>query len=111
MQVKGEAYKTSNAVGAHKEQSSDREELPFTQRCAKQLTCPSLTRMGLYQPMKNMGRAIEVLYNRSQEDKTNPKEQSKPAVPNVSQATQITPNRTAVELSSNKIVREKDGDL
>ncbi|CAD7091387.1 unnamed protein product [Hermetia illucens] len=106
------AYKRSNPVGAYKERSPDPEELPFIQLGAKIVELSEFIKdkHNVHQAIKNMVRAIRVLYNRSQMEEKNTKDTPNPAAPTVSQATQVTPNRTTIETRRNKRVREKEGD-
>ncbi|CAD7085293.1 unnamed protein product [Hermetia illucens] len=113
VQAKSEVpCKRSNPAGTYREQSPDPEELPFTQLGAKIVELSEFIKdkHNVHQAIKNMVRAIRVLYNRSQMEEKNNKNTPNPAVPTVSQATQVTPNRTTIESQRNKRVREKDGD-
>ncbi|CAD7080141.1 unnamed protein product [Hermetia illucens] len=103
--------KRGNPAGTYREQSPDLEELPFTQLGAKIVKLSEFIKdkHNVHQAIKNMVRVIRVLYNRSQEEKNN-KDTPNPAVPTVSQATQVAPNRTTIEFQRNKRVREKEGD-
>ncbi|CAD7081830.1 unnamed protein product [Hermetia illucens] len=114
VQAKSEGpCKRSNLAGTYREQSPDPEELPFTQLGAKIVELSEFIKdkHNVHQAIKNMVRAIRVLYNRSQMEKKNNKNTPNPAVPTVSQATQVTPNRTTIEFQRNKRVREKEGFL
>ncbi|CAD7081162.1 unnamed protein product [Hermetia illucens] len=104
--------KRGNPAGTYREQSPDLEELPFTQLGAKIVELSEFIKdkHNVHQAIKNMVRAIRVLYNRSQMEEKNDKNTPNHPVPTVSQATQVTPNRTTIESQRNKRVREKEGD-
>lgn len=65
----------------------------------------------VHQAIKHIGRILGGLYNRLQDEERGPKQKLKPAIQTVSQTTQVTPNCSAIDLPSNKRMREKNGDL